>query len=455
MTDEGPWRVLTNTMNLQAFASRRLIGPPQMFDKWYTDPSSEAGQLVLLRGSAAPAMVKSAVQEEDGLDPVLIVLTEGVGPADGDRFLTTTSVIPFAEVEEAVVPDDGVAGRLRQAAFSDVRMDVSIRVDPELFDGDPLEPRMPEPVEPFDHSRPGRLGGAWLTLLHALGDASDLLDDVITLLGGDLDAVPRWIPAEEGEIFSIVRDFVAGLDAGRRPPRRALTGLRKEVASTTSDLAEDAGRHVDRIAEVLKGSAEPGQFREGGIMSLKGLLVTLLRPTPNRLLDGGPGDFGADGPTWLTAAYLTGMLNGRARVPLALRPREMDDWIARREASWINDRLDNPDWFAPAGELATRRTRAGISIESGDAQLWAVAVREPTIADLLVDSGSFPDDREREVWDLLEERGWHDLVVTRWVNPTNVHVDTTEDGLVVEIRGGESASRIDVDALVRRLREED
>lgn len=457
MNEEG-WCVLTNSLNLQAFAARGLLGPPDAFPKYYHDLGSKAGGLVLLKGSVSADMVEAVVGEADDLQPVLLRLADGVGPTSAEAAVVTRGVVPLGEVTDLVVPGEAAAEAIRSHPYADVRLQLPILVDEERFRGPHAAiPNAADTTPQTDYMRPDRLTGALVGVASMTAPHETHVDQLVDFLAGPIEAHPPWIAERETELFQLIRGFLMGLPPNARPPRRALDTLKKRIQEAGETLPSEATAYLERMKEILRGGGEPEQFKPGGLVTLKGLLVAWLRPSLERLLDWETEELGADDDTLRTASYFVGAMSCRSRIPVALRDEGLDTWLASKDAVAINRFLDIQEWPVepPKPSAAWEKAEGGrkVSISAAGRLLWSRELPALTLAERLLSEGAIPEGAESEVLELLRERGWEDLLTTRLsdigafrVSPAGSHnVTITLDGW------HEAAHIIDAEKLVERL----
>lgn len=442
--------VLTNNLNLMAFASRGLLAPPEAFSKYYRDLSSDAGGLRIVTVPVSVVDVQNVTAEAPDLHAVLLVLPEKAGPAKAGS--VTACAIPLTEVVEIRVPDDATADLLSSAAYSDARMDLPVRVHPGSFDGPVCDPpaHVGAQEPPPDYATPDRLTGGIVAVLATASPDRDFARHLSRLLA-DPASVPGWIPEGERGLYSALRDFLMNEDPGRRPTSKALSRLRTSMGESDA-LPGGWPAYMDRIAEVLRGSVEPDRFRPDGLVVMKALLIALLRPSVERLLADND-QLGADMPVRRTAALFVGFQQARSRMALEHRPPALDTWLAGREVALINEGLT--DLRSPQAVTAATVTEVDddgpqLLISVGAMELWRSPVRDADPLAGMAPGQALSDEAVRAA----RARDWDDLLVTVVTGVRTMEVDADGDELTLRLTGPACQHvEIDADGLEQRREE--
>lgn len=366
--DAGPvtWYLLTNTLNLRAWMSRRLAFGKAGYEKYYQDvPDLTGGATVLFPGAPGEELREHVTAEADDLIPALVaVADEVVKDLDPSAPVTIDGVIHEAYLGPILLPEDRDVDDFQSRAFEDVPAKLSVTAAPHLFEGgrwaiEDLDPATEVP-EAATYERSDRLAAGVVGLVAAarcrpaeFETIADVLGDVVS---GGFEVPPTWLPGERDRaIFEKIRGVLLGHGALRsfKAPK-VLGEVREELATLTlEDDAELVEKYLDRIGSILDAESDFEPLRPGGFVSLKALLLVLIRPSLARVLDWSPEETHADTSVRLTAGYMAGLLEVRSGLRLELRPDVLDQFLADREAEALG---------GPGGRVFPSGRRAPIAV---------------------------------------------------------------------------------------------
>lgn len=346
--DDSPvtWYLLTNTLNLRAWMSRRLAFGRAGFEKYYQDvPDLTGGATVLFPGAPGQELRDHATAEADDLVPALVAVADDVVKGlDPSAPVTVDGVIHEAYLGPILLPHDRDVDDFLSRSFEDVPATLSPVAAPELFEGgrwsiEDLDPAK-EAADAEAYARSDRLAAGVLGLVAAcrcrpaeFRTVADVLEEVMS---DGFEVTPSWLhDKDERSILEKIRGVLLGHDALRSlQPLAVLDEVREELSGLPlgDETAELVEKYLDRIRSILDLEADFEPLRPGGIVPLKALLLVLIRPNLARVLDWSPDETHADTAVRLTAGYLAGTLEPRSALRLELRPEFLDKFLADREA---------------------------------------------------------------------------------------------------------------------------
>jgi hypothetical protein len=379
-----PAYVATNRHNLLKILAVRMLMPVEGFDdKYYDDLFRFApGRIPVLAGGLSERL-DSVVASDEHDFPVLLeldvtklatVTVPTIGDQEDGAPIGTVGAlgwapagpIPFDVVQRIHFRSDADFEAFTLNEFADVRaVPERLLVTRELFTnkGDQAgveaslqqmtPPNLPRSLVSVDR----RAGALELMALVLERGHAALYADISNgqypeqaspaarglaswILWRDVSADADHDGGEEAATATILRTLET---IERRKSWRPLE-IVKDVRSAIDRELRGAGSAshepaLVRAESILRSDEAFGGFREGGWPILKALLLGLMRPDPERLDADELEKLGADAETRLLTAAAVGALNGRARLPLIVRPELLDDALAL----WECDRTRTPE----------------------------------------------------------------------------------------------------------------
>lgn len=439
----GPVVFLTNRYNLLDFLSSGMIVPKGAISKYYEDLLRlSPGRIPLLRGPVDQSLVDVVTAEDETaypvlleLDPEVVEIVSGpVLPGSASRSLADPAAVSWAPV--GAIP---IAGVLRTHFRSQDELDehlardyenvpnvVAPVVTPELFGKGAVQLEdligFVEGVGPADDGlvsyldRADRVAGARLGALAGAPPDASALRELLRMMSPrtgrrpKTSVLPDFLSAAvadrkpedldaDGALFAAAVDVLARVDRSSswRPVEilRSVESMLEEAKPSPEDAAEFE-LNMKPIEGVVRNERDFEPFGEGGLVSAKALLMVLLRPDVERIIEWPTEESGASDAVQVAACALAGLLRGRKRMSLELRPGGLDDLMSRlivRELS--------------AGALSDLRVASigDASVEEGDESVWisvggtVVLSKEkppPTLAELFM-TADFEDSSVRDV----------------------------------------------------------
>lgn len=383
----------TNRHNLlKALATRTLAPLAGYADKYYDDLLRFAPGRIPLVADGINEGVASLVASAEHDFPVLVEINASMltavdvpalGPNggravvgnDGAAAWAPAGPMPFTVVSAVHFRSQADQDAFSLNEFSDVRpIGDLLSVAPDLFGSAPtpdlqgwLEGLEPAPVG-VGSDRLDRRGGA---LLMGISTADAIQAAVmVPLLNGSepkasesaIDGLTDWIRGA-GPVGSadrttmwIVVDELADVDRAKVwRPGEILASVRRRLAS--SSVGEEDLRRAETILErteaIVRSDVPFERFRADGWHSLQALLLILMRPEPERFEAWDFDETGAHPEVRFLGSALLGILTGRARLPVTLRPPRLDDLIAAWECSMASS-VECPAPAMPSVALVER-----------------------------------------------------------------------------------------------------
>ena len=451
----------TNRHNLLRLMAARMLMPLSGFaQKHYGDLLEVCpGRIPLLAASVAGSFADRVTREVPDIPVLLEIRSDSLTATDVPSLLRDgrRAVGPVGSAQAVAWAGGGCVGmtpieaihtaseadrnEIEARAFDDVP-DFSgmLRVSPSLFEGRALKPDVESVVawlgslEPIP--RPAvseidiedRRGGALLLGAMAARDPLVLGGLAGALRGADVDEFARRMMAWEGPagrrrgdaeaiLLGIAMEVLGKVDrsVSWRPSSllQEIAGLcrarlpRKAVPAVEEVLA--------RTGSIIRNDVEFEGFRPSGSPTLKAALLVLLRPDPATLL-ADPILQSADLDVRTLAGAFAGLMTGRSRLSVALRPPALDDALASLAASRLQADRE-------AIGLAALQVRAEVELEPrGRGNAWVlridgtevISVPAPaTSSQTSFDAHALERDEVRARALLLaEKRGWLDCLVT-------------------------------------------
>ena len=422
-TGEPRVGVLTNRRNLLEFLSRRQIVPAESISKYYRDLLELApGQIPLVSTPISLELVR-AVTEGDQVFPVFLELEHATE-------LTPRRSVALSEVKAIHFRTEVELTEHTARKYANVPDGPPLTVSPGLFSGGSQTLSAIRSAKMRDRNkRAERLSwasawsGAVLTSVRALEEHADA--DSVTVVERMLSGRP-WGRTKLAPHLGVLRQMRDG-----KPPS---TGKDEDTAIFAEALSRmvnegppgDTVGFVDSLVEstpvddrtrraflkmkaILAGDIEFEPFRPTGSPVIKGLLVALMRATPDRLQPWSADVASADGISTVTAAVLIGASSGRHLLDVTLRPESLDGYLAHLE-------LEAQEGAVPATvstlqsqrSTQSRRIEHRITLGSGP----EIVLAEPAVVPLveLLDRAEFNAELTRELVQIAVRRGWEQAV---------------------------------------------
>ena len=365
-----PRRVLflTNRMNLMSILSSRVLAPREAFHKYYADLLElSPGWVPLLTVRPTARLVERVVAERGAGSPVLVELSESVlSGREPDSSVTYVRAAALSDVVAIHFREEKSLREHRAREYNNVHPhDDLLRVSPELFEsasGVEFSIGTPENGTainwPQISGRRGSVNG-----LLAAGDSGEGLAVAAGALGAPQvpggTILPRWLtwdaltgivpqPATESEaeladrlIFQTAYRILGERDQAEFwSPSEVLETVAREIASIQPSMGAQIAieRNLQRVRELVNVERNFEPFRNPGspFVAAKSLLMVLLRPNLDQLLDWPAKETGADPTTRAVAAVLAGRLRGLARESVRLRNVALDDITAAQAVQAAN-----------------------------------------------------------------------------------------------------------------------
>lgn len=469
------WFLLTNSLNVRAWLSRGLAFPRTGFDKYYRDvPDLSDGALVLFPGPPGAELQRHVASEADDLAPVLLELQpESLTGQSRDRPVRFGGVLPAPEFRALHLPDKSSVANFMSRSFENVPNRLPVTPSPELFEegrwgGHDIDSSGPV-IGRAELELSDRLSGGLLGLAAATRARPREFRTLAAVINGQTpadDGEPFWLTQashESGDpeqtLFGVVRDVLLQVDPAQTwRPSQVLDQVESRVngLDLEYDVLRSARQHCDRIRSILRQDSEFEAFRDGGLDTLKALLLVLLRWQLDRQLAWSPTETGASPAVRRTATYLSGLMTRRSRIPTTLRPAEFEDLLSRREAAVLNEKVGDP-WAGPAPtvEVSSERVDGRIAclLVGGGSTVLRRDVEDSTVRERLLLFGLAEERVGAEAIQIARAAGWDDLF-SILVGPVD-HVELLADrkGQVVLRLSGTTKVRTQLDdqAFLARL----
>lgn len=512
---------VTNRQNLLEILTAGYIGPRAAFPKYYADLLDVCpGRLPLLRGPVSEGVLSRVSGDPETSFPVALeldthLLARGTSPAldhsghavradlrdEAVAAWAPSGAIPLTAVRRVVFRSNRDREEHSARQYEGLPGDgPPLEVDASLFAGSPI------PVEPLlawlaglpalDHPAPGdvtaidRTSGACCLAMMAASTAEVGLRiaNEFLALGNSQRAALSSFAREEGIPAWISRASVVGRsDASARADletklfiacakvmrqQDTATGWRPiEVVDEVDRIVrskklskkddEELRRNLGPIYAILRNEREFKPFKPGvGLAVAKSLLLVLLRRKPEAILQSSIESTGVDTPVVLTAAVLAGLLHGRIGLPLALRPRELDRYLAFLASQELSEGDDSVR-TVPGVLAADKRSIDGeerVSLTWGDSLLREWRVEPPQVSERLAALNLSDPTARKLAIAVCRVLDWRDCVRSHMeVEGSQVAVSATPRGgpLRVSFTGwhGEVVQELDQSAFQQRLAE--
>ena len=517
----GPIVFLTNRFNLLEILSSGLVTPRVAFAKFYSDFLEVAqGRIPLFQAPLSVGLCARASSRDDSaldnsafpvaieIDPARLVSTPVTALSNDGATKAISLQRGRARVWAAGGAIPGVAfRRIHFRSASDLE-EHKLREYDNIFPNQPASAVSPELFEngawdtgdvekwlasltpvtapsPDEFSLYDRLSGARCLAAHAA--SAEQMDDLATFLGargtsptGQPHGFPPWLSAEntirpresgwrgktsEERLYcSAVRVLQRLSPAQGWLPLEILAEVKAAVAATQLPKKDEVqlSKQFAAMGAILRNDKEFKPFRSGvGNPVVKALLMVLMRPEPARLLNWSRADNGADHDVHLTAAVLSGVLQGHKRLSTDYRLPDLDRLIAITAATQMCERLH--DVFRPVAKriqlnLSVQATgtegETTVTLSSDGAVVIKKQGRPRVLADLIGTLDLMNPNVSRAITDVCVEQGWTECVrsvVTttdrNWSAPRSGGA-----GFEIMVQGPVSVRvEVEIDALRERL----
>jgi hypothetical protein len=515
---KGPLVFVTNRYNLIHVLTSGLIGPVESYSKHYGDLLDLApGRVPVLRGPVHPSIQSLVSREDEHGVPVALELRPEFFSEQAMRALNANGgdcqgrigaedcaawaprvAIPVAavrricfrsasELEEFLAREyENLATEATQAAV----------VAPELFTGGALDTsklvpwlqglkESPKPErEAFVHR--DRVSGGLALSVAALPLAPEAAGAVAALLtarvsGADMPEKAAfkefpWLteiavrgkagkPDIERRFFSAAVQILSRVD--RTSQWRPLEVL--ERIETLLQKTKSAKKEADKVAttfkaarEVLRNERELQPFKAvpGGV-SARALLLALATPDPKKLLSTGFKERAGAPSVLITAAILSGVMNGLASLPASLRSQELSLILSEADALDLSDEGDRaiqrpgpPPSFLVKESTAGGVPGAGALVMGGKVLArWEVAEEPLAVVLERTDLSAGPITEALLAW--AREQGWGDCVETEILTESSQATTVAKrgGGLALKVAGFVTVTaRLNRELLLGRMR---
>lgn len=486
---------LTNRFNLLQILSTYYVAPKESYSKYYEDlltlvpgrvplvrspVSTELQALVLREGEASfPVALEIAVdQVVAGKLPSLRsdgTISKSSLADDHTAAWAPSGVIPLSAVRRIIFRSKADLAEHTARSYANISDAVlPMEVDPSVFTGGTVSagsvtgwlkelPRDGSDAKAY--LRADRIAGARAIATVCLAQAPDAATTVMHLLAsstdknrgktnpGDEKRIAPWIalltassPTRAGAGDLNTRLFAAVAQVFEATDRRAewrpveLVGQVEAIVQAKKLSKKDAGeiaKNFESIRGILRNERDFKPFTPGlGLDVAKALLLVLLRPDAENLLAWPASETGADDSVTVTAAALCGLLNGRERLPVRLRPEKLDRFLALTVASELSTGKDSVQLLSSreGAQLAIERTpgegaSARLTLTWNGDSLAAWDERPAGAKDRLANLDLDQPEVERVVLELCNRLAWNDCVRTQ------ITLDTAELSVSAQPKG--------------------
>ena len=362
----GGWVAVLDEANVLEWLSSRLLTPKAAFVKHYADVLDVRDDLVpLVRSSVAGGLVAVASSGASGAC-VLVEVDEAAAIPVGDPRVAVLAPVTFDSVRALHMRSEQQRAEFLARRYENVEVDgLPIEISPELFAGRaPGEEDLRRALRgvarvrtAVDHALADRLGGGRLMAVQAAADDRALRGLVQALL-----RIPPAKPSRQRA--RTPADWLVLGPALRRPSARKTASFDRQLyedaaaefllrdrrgvldpnavvaavdarmrrrATLSQDDRERWAKARTWIEGLLSGTRPFNRFRSAEFRAEKALLLALVRSEPTEVLTWREEAIGAHADDLLLAAVLVGLAHGRKTAPVAMRPRTLDEALARRE----------------------------------------------------------------------------------------------------------------------------
>ena len=426
---QPPLLLATNRANVLSMMSSGIIAPASAYQKHYPDATSLGGsRLLAFRGSVPLPLLRQA-SDGDAFFDVLLEMDEKLvnlvralalsaegspeqrpgGDAGEASQLLLEGPIPWAAVTRVHVRTNEHREDFLAREFEDVPPDlVDVSVSPDFWAERRVEAPASSSVEPpstagVDYRGLDRWAGA-LAVFRAVMPPGIGWDAVVAeacSASGKPRGIPKRLPVlppssdaprhflvsgrpeaagsvPEGRVWTVALEHALRSDPGTGfvAPEIVAAILADPRLAAHEDARLDLGKWGKVCQEVLAGQRGAPPLDDGGMELLRAVLLFLLRPEPDRLVDT-PSSSLRPGPNVLAAAaILSGAAQGYARLPRRFK--------ASREAHCGLSLVVAARAWADAGggpwPLAAEFRMTDVDVEPPGTRQVTVAVGDCTVA---------------------------------------------------------------------------
>jgi hypothetical protein len=522
-----PWYFVSNSLNLLHVLSAGLIEPAEAFEKHYQDVSGHAPQrIALIAPPFGEGVVAEATSEPAARIPVALEVALEA-PTFEERVPTyrdADDAPPLVVAPATVIPlrhivcihfrleseRDEFVARLTQ--YSNVVLpEVDLRCSPELFGGlgsplgDALQWLQGLPQVAADLRgrlrRRDRIAGGLFLVACVTPPNEELVEGLARLLAADEPTAPQardnpaWLvpalvnvsapgdvaapradEADTALLSAVLHVLIATEPSESWRPRQVLAdcgdAMYAAVGGSDDATVTTLQPQIDYIDAILRNDVEFDGFRKDkGNLTLKALLMVLMRPDPERLTTWAPSVEGAGSAEQITAAFLCGALHGISRMPASLRglqPPSLQLLVSEHAAAFALKGLDL-DWMPECSPInfESAEDDAGsqvLSLTWADRAVFRKSPPLPSLFELLHAMDFSQDEASQLAIDLCRELDLTHLLVERrlwWLSKSNlpkiraeVQTVNRKSAFVLEIvgRGDETTfSLVSADAFLIAL----
>jgi hypothetical protein len=520
-TQSSPIVFLTNRYNLLQILSASYIAPKESYSKYYEDMLALGpGRVPLVRSPVSKELQALVLREGEATFPVALEIAaeqvvDGKLPSlrsDGtiskssladDRTVAwaPSGVIPISMIRRIIFRSKADLAEHTARSYDNISEAVlPMDVDPSVFNGGTVSaervagwlkelPRDGSDAKAY--VRADRIAGARGLATISLAHAPDAATTVMQLLSSATDKdrgkaspvaekrVAPWIvsltagsPVRAGVGDLNTRLFTAVAQVFEATDRRAEWRPIEMVARLESNVqakklskkdAVEIAKNFESIRGILRNERDFKPFTPGvGLDVAKALLLVLLRPDAENLLAWPASETGADDSVTITAAALCGLLNGRERLPVRLRPEKLDRFLALTVASELSTGKDSVQLTRPRDrdELTIERipgegASARLSLMWNGDSLAGWDERPAGSKDRLAGLDLDQPETERVALELCNRLAWNDCVRTQvTLDTAEVSVSAQPKGkTVIAFRGllGSVTQKLDSAAFKKRI----
>lgn len=512
---------LTNRYNLLQILSASYIAPRESYSKYYVDLLTLGpGRIPLVRAPVSKELQALVLREGEASFPVALQLdadrvAEGKVPSlrtDGGNARSSladkravawapSGAIPLSAVRGIIFQSNEDLAEHAARSYANISETVlPMVVDPSVFTGGTLSSETVTswlqalPHDGSDASvylRGDRIAGAKCLAAISLERAPDAAATVLHLLsptarkrGGEPASVNEkpvapWVallttgsPVRTTGGDLNTRLFAAAAKVFETTDRQAewrpveILGQIETIVQAKKLNKKDAGeilKNFESIRGILRNERDFKPFKPGsGLDVAKAILLVLMRPEADHLLEWPASETGADDSVTITAAVLCGLLNGREKLPIKSRPEQLDRFLAMSTASELSTGKDSVHLAGPldGAELMVERvsnkgTPARVSLTWNGEALVTWDERPIGAKGLLANVDFGRPEAEGVALELCRRLSWNDCVRTQLtIETAEVSISAQGKGkTVIAFLGlpGSVTQKLDEKAFKKRL----
>ena len=263
-------------------------------------------------------------------------------------------------------------------------------------------------------------------------------------------------PGPDGMLFAAAVNVLSGMDrTSSWRPIEVVQG----VESTLEEMnpsAEDAAefrQSLKAIRGILNNERDFKPFSDKGLISAKALLMVLLRPDVDRLLDWPSDESGADDTVQIAACALAGLLRGRKRMPLTLRPDGLDAYLTSLIVWDLADDGLSDVRIEDSGEATVDEDDNSVWISVGGTEIVRREKPPPALAEVFA-GADFGESAVREAAiGICRELEWPDCfsLVVRGTDFAVKGIDQSDDPRIVFPGTAQVSKELDVPRFMERV----